>query len=292
MPGLVLAAIAAVALALPSAGAPQVGEAPPPAVVTPPPTQPPFRGVIAPTVDQAQPAWNLLPRAPEGAPNILAVMLDDIGFAHLGCYGAPIDTPNIDALARSGLRYSNFHATPLCSPSRAAFLTGRNHHSCALGVIAEFSTGFPGYNGRMPLSHGMLSEVLGPAGWSTFALGKWHLTPPEDANLAATRRGWPLGRGFDRYYGFLGGTTSRWVPWLTHDNHFVRPPGTPEEGYHLLTDMTGKAREYILDVKHVAPDRPFFMYFAPGGCRAPQQVPAEWIERYRGRFDGGWDEYP
>jgi arylsulfatase len=291
LPTSLLAASAAVALALPSAGAPQVGEAPPPAVVTPPPTPPPFRGVIAPTVDQAQPAWNLLPRAPKGAPNILAVMLDDIGFAQIGCYGATIDTPNIDRLARGGLRYNNFHATPLCSPSRAAFLTGRNHHSCSLGIISEFSTGFPGYNGRMPLSHGMLSEVLGPAGWSTFALGKWHLTPPEDANLAASRRWWPLGRGFDRYYGFLGGTTSRWVPWLTHDNHFVRPPESPEAGYHLLTDMTDKAREFILDVKHVAPDRPFFMYFAPGGCRAPQHVPAAWIERYRGRFDDGWDQY-
>jgi arylsulfatase len=277
--------------ALASTVAAQVGEEMSAPVVTPPPAQPPFRGVIAPTVDEAQPAWNFLPRAPAGAPNILAVMLDDIGFAQLGCYGAPIDTPNIDRLARGGLRYNNFHATPLCSPSRAAFLTGRNHHSCALGIISEFSTGFPGYNGRMPLSHSMLSEVLGPAGWSTFALGKWHLTPPEDANLAATRRWWPLGRGFDRYYGFLGGTTSRWVPWLTHDNHFVRPPKTPDDGYHLLTDMTEKAIEYILDVKHVAPDRPFFMYFAPGGCRAPQQVPAEWIEEYRGRFDGGWDEY-
>lgn len=288
---LVLRVSVVFAIVLPSIAAAQVDEGTPPTVVTPPPTQPPFRGVIAPTVDQATPAWNLLPRAPDGAPNIIVVMLDDVGFAQLGCYGAPIETPNIDRLAQGGLRYNNFHATPLCSPSRAAFLTGRNHHSCALGVISEFSTGFPGYNGRMPLSHGMLSEILGPAGWSTFALGKWHLTPPEDANLAATRRWWPLGRGFDRFYGFLGGTTSRWVPWLTHDNHFVRPPKTPEEGYHLLTDMTDKAREYILDVKHVAPDRPFFMYFAPGGCRAPQHVPAEWIERYRGKFDGGWDEY-
>lgn len=287
--------VAPVAVALPllysEATAAQLGDPPLASVVTPPPTQPPFRGIIAPTVDQAVPAWNLLPRAPEGAPNIVVVVLDDIGFGQVGCYGAPIDTPNIDRLAQGGLRYNNFHATPLCSPSRAAILTGRNHHSAAMGAITEFSTGFPGYNGRMPLSHGMLSEVLGPAGWSTFAVGKWHLTPSEDANLAATRRWWPLGRGFDRYYGFLGGTTSRWVPWLTQDNHFVRPPKTPEEGYHLLTDLTEKAREYILDVKHVAPDRPFFLYFAPDGCRAPQHVPAEWIEQYRGRFDGGWDQY-
>jgi arylsulfatase len=143
----------------------------------------------------------------------------------------------------------------------------------------------------MPLSHGLLSEMLAPSGWSTFALGKWHLTPAEDVNLAANRKWWPLGRGFDRYYGFLGGTTSRYVPWLTHDNHFVKPPKTPDKGYHLLTDMVGKAREFVVDVKHVDPDRPFFMYFCPGGTRAPHHVPDEWIARYKGKFDDGWDHY-
>jgi arylsulfatase len=259
---------------------------------TPAPPQPPFRGVMGRTISESTPDWPDVVRAPEGAPNILLVMLDDVGFAQLGSYGAHrIETPNIDRLAEGGLRYNNFHATPLCSPTRAAFLTGRNHHSLAMGIIAEFSTGFPGYNGRMPLSHGMLSEMLAPAGWSTFALGKWHLTPPEDTNLAANRRWWPVGRGFDRYYGFLGGTTSRYVPWLTQDNHFVRPPATPEEGYHLLTDMVEKARAYILDVKHVAPERPFFMYFSPGGTRAPHHVPEDWIARYKGKFDEGWDHY-
>ena len=260
--------------------------------VVPAPTPPPFDGVIRPTVDQSTAQWPAQPRAPQGAPNVLFVMLDDFGFAQLGCYGAQgLQTPNIDKLAANGLRYNNFHATPLCSPSRAAFLTGRNHHSCAMGVISEFSTGFPGYNGRMPLSHGMIPEILGPAGWSTFALGKWHLTPPEDANLAANRRWWPLGRGFDRYYGFLGGTTNEFAPALTQDNHFIKPPGTPEEGYHFLTDMTDKAREYIVDVKHVAPDRPFFMYYCPGGIRAPQHVPKDWSDRFRGVFDKGWDHY-
>ena len=284
-------------LAAPASGAQQQGVSFPPGtsasgVVTPAPNQPPFEGVIGPTVEQSQPHWPAQARAPEGAPNVLFIVLDDVGFAQLGCYGAPnIETPHIDRLAQNGLRYNNFHATPLCSPTRAAILTGRNHHSCAMGVISEFSTGFPGYNGRMPLSHGLISEILGPAGWSTFALGKWHLTPPEDVNLAANRRWWPLGRGFDRYYGFLGGTTSRYVPWLTYDNHFVRPPETPEEGYHLLTDMVDKAREFVVDVKHVAPDRPFFMYFCPGGTRAPHQVPDEWIARYRGVFDDGWDRY-
>ena len=252
----------------------------------------PFQGVIAPTVRESVPHWPEQPRAPKGAPNVLFVMIDDLGFSQLGCYGAQgLRTPNIDKLADNGLRYNNFHATPLCSPSRAALLTGRNHHSCALGIISEFSTGFPGYNGRMPLSHGMMSEILAPAGWSTFCLGKWHLTPPEDANLAANRRWWPVGRGFDRFYGYLGGTTSEYVPWITQDNHFIQPPGTPEEGYHLLTDMTEKAREYIVDVKHVAPDRPFFMYFCPGAVRAPQHVPQEWSDKYKGVFDKGWDHY-
>ena len=260
--------------------------------VTPAPNQPPFKGVIGSTIGESVASWPQLTAAPKGAPNILLVMLDDVGYAQLGAYGAyEIKTPNIDQLAKDGLRYTNFHATPLCSPTRAAFLTGRNHHSVASGVISELATGFPGYNGRMPLSHGMISEILGPKGWSTFALGKWHLTASQDVNLAATRKWWPLGRGFDRYYGFLGGTTSRYEPWLTHDNHFVQPPGRPEDGYHLLTDMVAKAREFILDVKHVAPDRPFLMYFAPGGTRAPHHVPKEWIARYDGKFDQGWDHY-
>jgi arylsulfatase len=164
------------------------------------PHQEPFGGVIGNTISESTPSWPDVVRAPEGAPNVLLVMLDDVGFGQLGSYGAHrIETPNIDRLAEGGLRYNNFHATPLCSPTRAAILTGRNHHSLSMGVIAELSTGFPGYSGRMPLSHGMLSEVLGPAGWSTFALGKWHLTPVEDVNLAANRRWWPVGRGFDRY---------------------------------------------------------------------------------------------
>lgn len=260
--------------------------------VTPPPGPPSFQGIIAPTVGESTPYWPAQPRAPKGSPNVVFIMLDDFGFSQLGCYGAQgLRTPNIDKLAANGLRYNNFHATPLCSPSRAAFLTGRNHHSGALGAITEFSTGFPGYNGRMPLSHGMISEILSPAGWSTFCLGKWHLTPPEDANLAANRRWWPLGRGFDRYYGFLGGTTSEFVPFITQDNHFIQPPGKPEDGYHFLTDMTEKARDYILDIKHVAPDRPFFMYYCPGGVRAPQHVPLEWADKYKGVFDKGWDHY-
>jgi arylsulfatase len=189
-----VAALLAGILSAAAGGASDEGVSSPPgssrtAVVTPPPARPPFEGVVGPTIDQSVPHWPDPARAPDGAPNILFIMLDDVGYAQLGCYGAAgIETPHIDRLAQNGLRFNNFHATPLCSPTRAAFLTGRNHHSCAMGIIAEFSTGFPGYMGRMPLSHGLLSEMLGPFGWSTFAIGKWHLTATEDVNLAANRK--------------------------------------------------------------------------------------------------------
>jgi hypothetical protein len=189
------------------------------------------------------------------------------------------------------VRYNNFHTTALCSPSRSCFLTGRNHHSNAMAAITEVSTGYPGYNGRVPLSHGLLSEMLTPFGWAAFAIGKWHLTPVEDMSLAANRKWWPLGRGFDRYYGFLGGDTDQYYPWLTYDNHFIKPPKTPEEGYHNVPDLTDKAKEFIGDLKQAAPDRPFFMYFCPGACHAPHHAPPEWIEKYKGAFDAGWDDY-
>ncbi len=143
----------------------------------------------------------------------------------------------------------------------------------------------------MPLAHGFLSEMLTPFGWAAFAIGKWHLTPVEDMSLAANRKWWPLGRGFDRYYGFLGGDTDQWYPWLTYDNHFVKPPKTPEEGYHNVPDLADKAKEFIADLKQVAPDRPFFMYFCPGACHAPHHAPKEWIAKYKGAFDAGWDDY-
>jgi arylsulfatase A-like enzyme len=219
-------------------------------------------------------------------------VLDDVGFAALECYGSPaIKTPNLDKLAAGGLRYSNFHTTALCSPSRSCFLTGRNHHSNHMGSISELSTGFPGYDGRIPLAHGLLSEMLTPFGWAAFALGKWHLTPMQEMTLAAPRSWWPLGRGFERYYGFLGGDTDQWYPWLVHDNHMIAPPKTPEQGYHLIPDMTNKAKEFIADLKQGAPERPFFMYFCPGACHAPHHVPADWIAKYKGKFDAGWDDY-
>jgi arylsulfatase A-like enzyme len=254
--------------------------------------EPPFRGKVGRTVSESTPAWQPQPTAPKGAPNILYIVLDDVGFAALECYGSPvIKTPHLDKLAGGGLRYSNFHTTALCSPSRSCFLTGRNHHSNHMGSISELSTGFPGYDGRVPLAHAFLSEMLTPFGWAAFALGKWHLTPSEEMTLAAPRKSWPLGRGFERYYGFLGGDTDQWYPWLTHDNHMISAPKTPDQGYHLVPDMTAKAKEFIADLKQGAPDRPFFMYYCPGACHAPHHVPQDWIAKYKGKFDAGWDDY-
>jgi len=260
--------------------------------VVPPANEAPFKGKIGRTIGESTTDWPPLPRAPKDAPNILYIVLDDVGFAALGCYGSPIlKTPNLDRLAAGGLRYNNFHTTALCSPTRSALLTGRNHHSNAMACITEGSTGYPGSFGRIPLNNGFLSEMLTPFGWSAFAIGKWHLTPAEDMNLACNRKWWPLGRGFDRFYGFLGGEVDQYTPWLTYDNHFIKPPKTPAEGYHNVPDLVGKAKEFIADLKQVAPDRPFFMYFCPGACHAPHHAPQEWIAKYKGKFDGGWDDY-
>jgi arylsulfatase len=260
--------------------------------VVPPPGEPPFKGKIGRTIDESTSDWPPLARAPKGAPNVLYIVLDDVGFAAIGCYGSPVcQTPHLDKLAKNGVRFNNFHTTALCSPSRSCFLTGRNHHSNAMACITEGSTGFPGSYGRVPLANGFLSEMLTPFGWAAFAIGKWHLTPAEDMNLACNRKWWPLGRGFDRFYGFLGGEVDQWTPWLAYDNHFIKPPKTPEQGYHNVPDLVDKSKEFIADLKQVAPERPFFLYFCPGACHAPHHAPKEWIDKYKGKFDAGWDDY-
>ena len=230
-------------------------------------------------------------RAKPGAPNVLYIVLDDTGFGQFGCYGSPINTPNLDRLAQNGLRYTNMHTTALCSPSRSCMLTGRNHHSNGMACITEGSTGYPGSNGAIPFENGFLSEMLLPHGYATFCVGKWHLTPAEQISAAGPYDRWPLGRGFDRYYGFLGGDTHQYYPDLVYDNHQVEPPKTPEEGYHLTVDLADKAIEFIADLKQVAPDKPFFLYFATGANHAPHQVPKEWADKYKGKFDDGWDAY-
>jgi arylsulfatase len=251
----------------------------------------PFTGVIGRTTEESSPAWPEPPRPPEGAPNVIFFVLDDVGYGQLSSFGGVVETPVIDKLAESGLRYNNVHTTALCSPSRGCFLTGRNHHSLGLASITETSTGYPGYNGILPFDKGMLSEMLLQKGYNTFCVGKWHLSPPEHQTPAGPYDRWPLGRGFERYYGFLGGDTNQWYPELVYDNHAVEQPSQPEDGYHLSIDLADKAIEFIQDAHVNAPDKPFFMYYATGAGHAPHHVPKEWADKYKGKFDKGWDEY-
>lgn len=250
-----------------------------------------FTGVIGRTYDVSSPAWPEPLRAKEGAPNVLFTVQDDTGFGQMGCYGSPIETPNIDQLAAGGVLFNNMHTTALCSPTRSCILTGRNHHSNAMSCITEGSTGYPGGNGNIPFENGMLSEMLLQHGYNTFAIGKWHLTPADQISAAGPYDRWPLGRGFERYYGFLGGDTHQYYPELVYDNHSVEPEKTPEEGYHLTEDLVDKAISFIADSKQVAPNKPFFMYFCPGAMHAPHHVPKEWADKYQGKFDDGWDAY-
>ena len=250
-----------------------------------------FPGVMGRTIGESSPAWPQPLRAKPGAPNVLYLVLDDTGFGQLGCFGSPIRTPNLDKLAANGLRFNNMHTTALCSPSRSCMLTGRNHHSNAMACITEGATGFPGSNGLIPFENGFLSEMLLAHGYNTMALGKWHLTPTEQCSAAGPYDRWPLGRGFERFYGFMGGDTSQYYPDLVYDNHQVNPPRTPEEGYHLTEDLVDHAIDFIADARQVAPDKPFFMYFCTGAMHAPHHVPREWADRYKGQFDDGWDAY-
>ncbi|MEX1009457.1 MAG: arylsulfatase, partial [Acidimicrobiia bacterium] len=249
----------------------------------------PFPGVVGRYRRESAPWWPDPVRAPGGAPNVLIVLLDDVGFAQLGCFGSDIETPNIDRLAANGLRFTNFHTTALCSPTRACVMTGRNHHSVGMGRITDLATGFPGYHARIDKEHGFLPEMLVPHGYAAYAVGKWHLTPDEERHLGASRARWPLGRGFERFYGYHGGETHQFAPSLVHDNHRVPVPRSFEDGYHLTEDLADRAIEFIADLKAADPHKPFFTYFCTGACHSPHHAPPEWIERCRGRFDAGWD---
>ena len=251
----------------------------------------PFEGVIGPSWRESTPWWPPEPRAPAGAPNVVLVVLDDVGYAQLGCYGSDIDTPVIDGLAAGGVRLANFHTTSLCSPTRACLLTGRNHHSNSMARVADLAVGYPGYWGRIPRANGFLSEILAGHGYVPVAVGKWHLTPEDATHMAAPRDTWPCGRGFQRWYGFHGGETHQFVPALYQDNHAVTPPRSPDEGYHLSEDLADTAIRYLGEVRSAEPDKPFFLYFAPGACHSPHQPPVAFRERYAHRFDAGWDAW-
>ncbi|HRW37959.1 MAG: sulfatase-like hydrolase/transferase [Acidimicrobiales bacterium] len=250
-----------------------------------------FQGRIGRYHHESEAWWPPDPRPPQGAPNVLVIVLDDVGYAQLGCFGSDIDTPTFDRLAAGGLRYANFHTTALCSPTRACVLTGRNHHRVGMGRIVDLATGFPGYDARIADSCAMAPAMLTPHGYAAWAVGKWHLTPEDEEHLGATRARWPLGKGFERWYGFFPGETHQFVPALHHDNHAVDPPGTYEDGYHLTTDLVDRSIEYVEDLRNVDVDKPWFLYLAPGACHSPHQTPPGWIERYAGRFDQGWDEW-
>lgn len=254
-------------------------------------TQPtaPFAGTIGRTVAESTPHFEEPQHAPDGAPNVVVVVLDDTGFAQLGCYGSDIDTAHIDGLAEEGLQFTNFHVTPLCSPTRASLLTGRSQHAVGMRVVSNFRTGFPHQLGHISHRAATMAEVLREAGYATFAAGKWHLAPMEQCSAAGPFDQWPLRRGFDRFYGFLDGETDQFHPELVCDNHPVEPPARPEDGYHLSEDLVDQLLTMIADSAGVRPDRPFFAYLPFGATHAPHQAPQDYLDKYRGVFDDGWD---
>ncbi len=249
----------------------------------------PFEGTIGRTLADSTPWWPTAKHAEPGAPNVVVILIDDLGFAHFNCFGSELVTPHIDDLAAGGLRYTNFHVTPLCSPTRAALLTGRNHHTVGMRGISNWSSGFPSMRGHISNHAATVAEILSDQGYATFAVGKWHLVSMEHSSSAGPFDQWPLARGFDRFYGFLDGETDQFTPDLVYDNHRVRQSRTVEEGYHLSEDLVEHAIEFIHDAKSIRPDRPFFTYLAFGATHAPHQAPSEYLAKHRGRYDAGWD---
>jgi arylsulfatase len=246
-----------------------------------------FAGRIEDRYVDSTPDWPDRVLPPAKAPNVVAILFDDLGLGQLSSFGGPCEAPNISRLADNGVRYTNFHTTSLCSPSRAALLTGRNHHSVGFATIAEMASGFPGHNSFLPRSAATIAEVLRLNGYSTYCTGKWHLTPTAEATAAGPFDRWPLGLGFERFYGFLPGETDQWHPILTEDNH--RVPTPERDGYHLSEDLVDRAITMIRDQQQVASGRPFFLYLPFGAVHCPFHAPAEYIEKYRGAFDEGWD---
>ena len=253
----------------------------------------PFKGVIDIDVRKSTPDWEPYTpiTAPEGAPNILLVLYDDTGLAAWSPFGGRINMPTLQKLADNGLMYSQWHTTALCSPTRSTLLTGRNHHLNGMAAITEGAEGFPGGHGRIPDECATIGQILQDGGWSTFWLGKEHLIPETDVSTGASRKQWPLQKGFDRYYGFLGAETSQWYPDLVEDNHPIDQPYLPEEGYHLSRDMADQALKMIKDQKAGNPSKPWYMWFCPGANHAPHHAPQEYIDKYKGMFDDGYEAY-
>ncbi len=248
-----------------------------------------FQGTIGRTLADSEPHFVEAAHPGEDAPNVVIVLLDDTGFAQFGCYGSDIDTPNVDGLAANGLQFTNFHVTPLCSPTRAALLTGRSQHAVGMRGVSNWRTGFPHQLGHISNSAATMAEVLQAEGYATFCTGKWHLAPTRDISAAGPYGQWPLGRGFDRFYGFLEGETDQFHPELVRDNTHIDPPASPEDGYHVSEDLVDQLLLMINDSKGVRPDRPFFAYLPFGATHAPHQAPQAYMDKYRGRYDEGWD---
>jgi arylsulfatase A-like enzyme len=253
----------------------------------------PFKGIIKLDVRDSKPDWGpfTLPQAPKGAPNVLIILYDDTGLAAWSPFGGKINMPTLQKLADRGLMYSQWHTTALCSPTRSTFLTGRNHHLNGCSSITECAQGFPGWSGRLPAECATIGQVLQDSGWSTFWLGKNHNVPEQDIATGASRSEWPLQKGFDRFYGFLGGETNQWYPDLVEDNKFIDQPYSPEEGYHLSKDLVDNALQMIRDQKSSNPSKPWFMWLCPGANHAPHHAPKEYVDKYKGQFDDGYEAY-
>lgn len=252
---------------------------------------PSFEGKIGKTYKNSESAWQNPVAAPEGAPNIIVILLDDVGFGQTSTFGGLIPTPSLDKLASEGLRYNRFHTTAICGPSRAALLTGRNHHDSGNGFLMEWATGFPNYSTMLPKDTATIGEILKGNGYTTWWYGKNHNTPDWETTVAGPFDRWPTGMGFDYFYGFNAGETHQFYPVIFENTTPVEPQTTPEEGYHFMTDMTDRAIARMQFSKSVAPNKPFFMYFAPGAMHAPHHVTQEWRDKFKGKFDMGWEKY-
>ena len=252
-----------------------------------------FKGVVNLDVRDSVPDWTPFREKPakEGSPNVLVVLYDDTGMAAWSPYGGRIQMPTMQRLADNGLIYTQWHTTALCSPTRSCMLTGRNHHQNGFAQIAEGAMGFPGHTGHIPMQNATIGEVLRENGYNTFWVGKNHNVPIDEWAMGATKRNWPLARGFDRFYGFIGGETNNWYPTLVEDNHYVEQPYSPEEGYHLSKDLADHAISFITDSVVTAPGKPWYLWFCPGANHAPHHAPQEYIEKYKGVFDDGYEAY-
>ena len=257
-----------------------------------PQPEPEFKGVIGETYKTSKPAKIPIISPPKGAPNVLVVLIDDSGYGQWGTFGGQIPTPNLDRLAKSGLSFTRFHTTALCSPTRAALLTGRNHHSVGMGVITELADAYPGYSGQIPKSAAMVSEILRQNGYNTEYIGKNHQIADWETSLSGPLDRWPGLQGLEHFYGFMGGETNQWQPPLFRDTTPVEmevPKG--KEGHYTLNDsLADEVITYMHNQKSITPDRPFFVYYAPGATHAPHHVPKEWIDKFKGQFDQGWDK--